>query len=101
VVTKSVVQFPVTAEEKASAVTVHLFAGAADGAARRTVHLPVHGTLTIGDTVLRLCHVFPELNEMAGRILFAANGDYAGPDCVLRAGDELVLVPAFSGGANN
>jgi molybdopterin converting factor small subunit len=38
---------------------------------------------------------------MEGRLLFAANAEYAGPDFVLHAGDELTLITPVSGGATS
>jgi molybdopterin converting factor small subunit len=45
--------------------------------------------------------LFPTLHEMEGRLLFAANAEYAGPEFVLHPGDELALIPPVSGGATS
>ena len=82
-------------------MTVHLFAGAAGSAGARTIVLPADGPLTIREAFLRLCHLIPALCEMDGRLLFAANAEYAGHEFVLHPGDELSLIPPVSGGANS
>lgn len=91
---------PVTAETKASAVTVRLFAGAADVAGRRSFALAAAQPLTVGEAFRRLCGRFPGLRPMEGHLLFAANAEYAGTDFVLQPGDELAIIPPVSGGAN-
>lgn len=101
VVTKPVTPSPVAAEEETSAVTVRLFAGAADMVGARSVSLEIEEGLTIREAFLRLCHRFPALREMDGRLLFAANAEYAGPESLLHAGDELALIPPVSGGATS
>lgn len=88
-------------EEGTSAVTVRLFAGAADIAGTRTVRLATEDPLTVAEAFLRLCHLFPALREMEGRVLFAVNAEYAGPELRLSPGDELALIPPVSGGATS
>ena len=99
-VTRTVTPPPVAAECSPSAVTVRLFAGAADIAGRRTFSLVAEDPLTVREAFLRLCHLFPALREMEGRLLFAANAEYASDELVLNAGDELALIPPVSGGAS-
>ncbi len=90
---------PVTARSQA-VVTVRLFAGAADLAGTRYYSL-AGDPLTVREAFLRLCHVFPDLRRMEGRLLFAANAEYVGDAFELRAGDELSLIPPVSGGATH
>lgn len=82
-------------------MTVRLFAGAADIAGTRTILLAAEDTFTIGEAFLRLCYQFPALGQMEGRLLFAANAEYASKECVLHPGDELALIPPVSGGASS
>lgn len=89
----------VTAEVPLPAVTVRLFAGAADVVGTRKLLLPVDRPLTVRDAFLRLCESFPDLRSMDGRLLFAANAEYAGNEFLLHADDELALIPPVSGGA--
>jgi molybdopterin converting factor small subunit len=80
-------------------VTVHLFAGAAGIAGTRSRRLDASSPLTVREAFLRLCHLYPLLRDMEGRLLFAANAEYVGSDYVLRAGDVLTLISPISGGA--
>jgi molybdopterin synthase catalytic subunit len=82
-------------------ITVWLFAGASDLAGARRALLPAEYPLTIEEAFRLLCGSFPRLAEMEGRLLFAANAEYAGLDFVLHAGDELALIPPVSGGAGS
>lgn len=82
-------------------MTVRLFAGAADIVGTRTFLLATESPLTTKEAFLRLCQSFPTLREMEGRLLFAANAEYAGPEFVLHPGDELALIPPVSGGATS
>jgi molybdopterin converting factor small subunit len=87
----------VTAES--SAVTIRLFAGAADLAGVRAWRLQVEDGMTIQDAFLALCHAFPSLANYAGRLLFALNAEYAAPQALIRPGDEVCLITPVSGGA--
>jgi len=84
-----------------SAVSVLLFAGAADVTGVRMYSLECGGTLTVREAFLRLCRLFPQLRGMDGRLLYAVNAEYAGDSTVLRAGDGLCLIPPVSGGATS
>ena len=92
---------PVTAETRSSAVTIRLLAGAAEVAGARTIFLPAKGPLTVGMAFSLLCDRYPAFREMDGRLLFAANGEYAPADCRLYPGDELAIIPPVSGGATS
>jgi molybdopterin converting factor small subunit len=89
---------PVTADDPA--VTVRLFAGAAELAGVRAWRLQIRDGMTIQDAFLRMCHDFPSLSKYAGRLLFALNAEYAGPQSLIRAGDEICLITPVSGGAS-
>jgi molybdopterin converting factor small subunit len=91
----------VTAETHASTVTVRLFAGAADIAKTRSLSLHVDEPLPVREAFLSLCSRFPALREMEGRLLFAVNAEYAGPELRMHAGDELALIPPVSAGATS
>jgi molybdopterin converting factor small subunit len=98
VVAQTDFQATVTADPP-SAVTVLLFAGAAGIAGTRSFSLTADDPLTVREAFLRLCHVFPGLSRMQGRLLFAANAEYVDDLFELRAGDELSVIPPVSGGA--
>lgn len=82
-----------------SSITVRVFAGASDLVGARAVPLHADAPLTIEEAFRLVCRRFPRLAEMEGRLLFAANAEYEGPDFVLYPGDELALIPPVSGGA--
>jgi molybdopterin converting factor small subunit len=88
-----------TVTAASSAVTVRLFAGAADLAGVRAWRLQVEDGMTIQDAFLALCHAFPPVSSFSGRLLFALNAEYAGPLAPIRPGDEVCLVTPVSGGA--
>ncbi|MEO6197940.1 MAG: MoaD/ThiS family protein [Dehalococcoidia bacterium] len=91
---------PAVAVNRAAAVTVRLFASAAERAGVRMYSLEYGGTLTVREAFLRICLRFPRLGSMDGRLLFAVNAEYAGDSTVLHGGDELCLIPPVSGGAS-
>jgi molybdopterin converting factor small subunit len=45
--------------------------------------------------------MFPEFRKLDGRLLFAANAEYAGPEFVLHGGDDLALITPVSGGSDS
>jgi molybdopterin synthase catalytic subunit len=63
--------------------------------------LGVSGPIPVREAFLTLCERYPALRLMEGRLLFAANAEYAGAEFVLHAGDELALIPPVSGGATS
>jgi ThiS family. len=90
---------PTTVTADDSAVTVRLFAGAAEVAGVRAWRLQVEDGMTVQDAFLALCYAFPPVSSFAGRLLFALNTEYAGPQALIRPGDEVCLVTPVSGGA--
>jgi molybdopterin converting factor small subunit len=80
-------------------VTIRLFAGAADLAGVRAWRLQVEDAMTIQDAFLALCHAFPSLSNCAGQLHFAMNAEYAGPQSLIRPGDEVCLIPPVIGSA--
>ena len=87
----------VTADD--SAVTIRLFAGAANLAGVRAWRLRVEENMTIEDAFRGLCRAFPSLSVYTGRLHFALNAEYAGPQALIRPGDEVCLIAPVSGGA--
>lgn len=90
----------VTAESGFSAVTVRLFAGAAESAGVRTCVIGAENGMAVEDAFRRLCQLHPSLHRYSGRVMFAVNRDYAGPGALVHPGDELSVIPPVSGGAN-
>lgn len=79
-------------------ITVKLFAAyqEAYGAPELTLELPV-GT-TVEQVRERLISEHPQLEQWRDLTRFGINLELADPSAVLRAGDEVVLIPPVSGG---
>jgi molybdopterin converting factor small subunit len=91
----------VTAENTPSAVTVRLFASMAELIGTRSIVLGIAEPTTVLDAFRQLCDLYPALRQIEESLLFAVNTDYARPETPLRAGDQLILIPPVSGGANS
>ena len=78
-------------------VTVLLFASYADVLGRSALELSLPAGATVGDAVAGLA-TLPGADRLPPRPLVAVNERYASPDQVLRAGDELALIPPVAGG---
>ncbi|MEP0846152.1 MAG: MoaD/ThiS family protein [Phycisphaerae bacterium] len=61
-------------------------------------YIPVASETSLATIVARLERECPRLVEARGRIRFAVNRAYATPESLLRAGDELAIIPPVSGG---
>lgn len=82
-------------------MTVRLFAGAAELAGVRAWQVKICDGMTIQDVFLRMCHDFPSLSRYEGRLHFALNAEYAGPQTLIGPGDEVCLITPVSGGATS
>ena len=80
-------------------VRVKCFAAAREivGAGELVVDLPEGSTLTHLFDQIR--HQFPQLDGLAGSLLFSVNREYAPFDKRLAAEDEVALIPPVSGGS--
>jgi molybdopterin synthase catalytic subunit len=80
-------------------ITVKLFALLKDRAGRDEIQIPFSaGTVT--DLLRQLSAAYPALSEMVspGRIMISVNQEFVKQDAVVRDGDEVALMPPFSGG---
>jgi molybdopterin synthase catalytic subunit len=82
-------------------VEVRLFAILRERAGRESIELTLPQGASVADALERLA----ELESLADplsrvSVAMAVNRDYAAPETVLRAGDELALIPPLSGGAS-
>lgn len=75
-------------------VTVRLFAGLRERAGRDVVELELPDGARAADALAAVEHLAGGLP-----LVLAVNREYARPDTVLQAGDELAVVPPVSGGA--
>ena len=76
-------------------VRVRLFAACADAAGRPMLELNVVPGCTVGRLVARLRRAHARFPT---RLLIAVNQEYARRWRVLKSGDEVALLPPFSGG---
>ena len=81
-------------------ITVKLFASAADAAGEREVHLEAAAGLSLKGLLDDLAARFPGLSPLLAprKLLVSLNQEFADEDAVLRDGDEVALLPPFSGG---
>jgi len=83
-------------------VTIKLFATLKDRAGRDELKLDVPAG-TVGDILQRLSQEYPVLTDMLapGRIMISVNHEFVKQDAAVRDGDEVALMPPFSGGASD
>jgi molybdopterin synthase catalytic subunit len=67
------------------------------GRSRDSVDLPERATL--GDLVDHCVRQIPRLKDFTSSIAMSVNQEYAGPDLLLKDGDEIALLPPVSGGS--
>jgi molybdopterin converting factor subunit 1 len=75
-------------------VSVRLFAGLRERAGRDELELDLPEGARVADALAAVEHLAPGVS-----LVLAVNREYATPDVVLNAGDELAVVPPVSGGA--
>ena len=66
------------------------------GRGSELLDLPEHATL--GDVFIHYEEITPKLGELAASIATSVNQEFAGPDSVLKDGDEIAFLPPVSGG---
>jgi molybdopterin synthase catalytic subunit len=75
-------------------VSIRLFAGLRERAGRDELELDLPDGARVADALAQVQHLAPGVS-----LVLAVNREYADGDVVLRAGDELAVVPPVSGGA--
>jgi molybdopterin converting factor subunit 1 len=78
-------------------VTVLLFASYADALGATSVTLDLPSEATVADVLARL-RVRPGAERLPPTPLVAVNERYATPASVVRAGDEVAVIPPVAGG---
>ena len=78
-------------------VKVLFFGAAAAAAETREVYVPANG-VSLNELWSLITVKYPALAPMRGTLAFAINGEYAGLDEVVSAGDEVAVMPPVSGG---
>ena len=76
-------------------VRVRLFAGVRERAGRDVLELDLPEGARVADALAEVEHLAPGVP-----LVLAVNREYATPEAVLQAGDELAVVPPVSGGAH-
>jgi molybdopterin converting factor subunit 1 len=79
-------------------VRVKLFAIARDVVGQSEVELAFPGEPRVADLRAALAANYPSLAPALALSRFAVNADFAGDDTLLRATDEVALIPPVSGG---
>jgi molybdopterin synthase catalytic subunit len=81
-------------------VTIKLFATLKERAGRGELKLDVTAG-TVGDVLQRLSRKYPALADVLapGRIMVSVNQEFVKPDAMVKDGDEVALMPPFSGGS--
>ena len=82
-------------------ITVKLFAVLKDRAGRDEI-LVEAGPGTVSDLLRAVSQKHPLLSDMisGGRLLISVNREFAGQNSTVKDGDEVALMPPFSGGDN-
>src|ERR1700733_2731989 len=80
-------------------VQILLFGMLKDLLARASDSVDVPDGSSVGDVLTEYTRTFPKLKDAVPSLAVAVNQHYAGPETVLKAGDEVALLPPVSGGA--
>ena len=81
-------------------ITVRLFAAYREMIGSSHIDLDVPDSATAGTVLTLLTDQYPGLRAPATATKFAVNQEYVDPGTPLRPGDEVVLLPPVSGGAD-
>jgi MoaD family protein len=81
-------------------ITVRLFAVMKDRVGRDELMVAAPNG-TVADLIMQISREYPALTDILaqGRIAISVNHEFAKPDAPVRDGDEVALMPPFSGGA--
>ncbi len=81
-------------------VTVKFFAMLRNKVGKETVELSFNDALTLEELKERIKKEFPEISDyLTGRrLLISVNQEFADKDTIIKDGDEVGLLPPFSGG---
>ncbi|NTV64746.1 MAG: MoaD/ThiS family protein, partial [Oscillochloris sp.] len=83
-------------------ITIHIrfFAGHRDIVGCTTQEMQLEPGTTLGQVWQRLVTSYPRLTGYTGRLLYARNQQFAGPETLLADGDEVAFIPPVSGGSS-
>ncbi len=74
------------------------FAWARDALGKEQVQVEVPEGTTVEGMMRRMEESHPRLAGRSDALTVAVNEEFVGPDWVLKAGDEVALIPPISGG---
>jgi MoaE-MoaD fusion protein len=80
-------------------VRVLFFGGARDIVGAASLVLSLEAPAKLADATSALFDRYPGLKRFGRSLLFAVNQEYASPETVVRANDELAVFPPVSGGS--
>ncbi|MBA2518413.1 MAG: MoaD family protein [Chloroflexia bacterium] len=80
-------------------ITVKYFAIVREAIGRSEEHLDLPEASTAGDAIDSIARAYPAVERLTSILMVMVNQEYASRGQVLRAGDELALIPPVSGGA--
>jgi molybdopterin converting factor subunit 1 len=81
-------------------VKIKLFATLKDRAGAAQITLSVDPEITVKTLLAGVGQAYPTLEPALPSVLVAVNQAYAGPETLIRPGDEVALFPPVSGGSN-
>mgnify|MGYP001038463078 CR=1 FL=1 len=79
-------------------ITILLFAGLAEKANQREIRLTLPEQATVRDLLQAVAEQHPALSPLLNSCFVSVNREYATPDRVISASDEIALLPPVSGG---
>jgi molybdopterin synthase catalytic subunit len=86
-------------DQSNSTVTVLFFAVLHERAGIRSVDVDVADVMTVDDVVRAARNAAPSDPQPGSTVMLALNGEYVEGDHLVRAGDEIALIPPVSGGS--
>lgn len=79
-------------------ITILLFAGLAERANQREIQLTLPEQATVRDLLQAVAEQHPALSPLLNSCFVSINHEYAAPDHIISANDEIALLPPVSGG---
>jgi molybdopterin synthase catalytic subunit len=80
---------------------IRLFATMKDRAGQPRITVNTPESLTVRELESAIRQAYPELAEALPSALVAVNKTFAGPDSIIRAGDDVAIFPPVSGGVDD
>jgi molybdopterin converting factor subunit 1 len=80
------------------ALNIKLFATLKDRVGQRSVSIPLDDATQVETLLARIAAAYPMLADALPSCVVAVNRQFANPDTVVKAGDEVALFPPVSGG---